>query len=43
MLAYIQAAWQMGYEMTVDYFRSHPEAAQSAGFADGRVISIRQY
>jgi len=43
MLAYIQAAWQMGYEMVVDYFRSHPEAAQSAGFADGRVISIRQY
>lgn len=43
MLAYIQAAWQMGYEMVVDYFRSHPEAAQAAGFANERVISIGQY
>jgi len=43
MLAYIQAAWQMDYEMVVDYFRSHPEAAQAAGFAHGRVISIGQY
>jgi hypothetical protein len=43
MLAYIQAAWQMGYEMVVDFFRSHPEAAQAAGFANGRVISIGQY
>ena len=43
MLAYIQAAWQMGYERVVDYFRSHPEAAQVAGFANGRVISIGQY
>ncbi len=37
MMAFIQVAWQMGYEMTVDYFRSHPEAAQAAGFAEGRV------
>ncbi len=43
MLAYIQAAWQMGYERVVDYYRSHPEAAQVAGFANGRVISIGQY
>ncbi|MGC8950275.1 hypothetical protein [Chloroflexus sp.] len=43
MLAYIQAAWQMRYEMVVDYFRSHPEAAQAAGFASGRVIRIGQY
>jgi hypothetical protein len=43
MLAYIQAAWQMGYEMVVDYFRSHPEAAQASGFSNGRVISIGQY
>jgi hypothetical protein len=43
MMAFIQAAWQMGYEMTVDYFRTHPEAAQAAGFADGRVVSIGQY
>lgn len=43
MLAYIQVAWQMGYEMVVDFFRSHPEAAQAAGFANGRVISIGQY
>lgn len=43
MMAFIQVAWQMGYEMTVDYFRTHPEAAQAASFADGRVISIGQY
>lgn len=43
MLAYIQTAWQMGYEMVVDYFRSHPEAAQRAGFGNGQVISIGQY
>lgn len=43
MMAFIQAAWQMGYEMIVDYFRSHPEAARVAGFADGQVISIGQY
>ncbi|MBI5840041.1 MAG: hypothetical protein HZB19_08050 [Chloroflexi bacterium] len=29
MMAFIQAAWQMGYEMTVDYFRTHPEAARA--------------
>ena len=43
MMAFIQAAWQMGYEMTVDYFRAHPGAALAAGFADGRVVSIGQY
>lgn len=43
MMAFIQAAWQMGYEMTVDYFRAHPEAALAAGFVDGRVVSIGQY
>jgi len=43
MLAYIQVAWQMGYEMVVDYFRAHPAAAQTAGFVDGKVISIGQY
>jgi len=43
MMAFIQVAWQMGYEMTVDYFRTHPEAAQAAGFVDGCVVSIGQY
>ncbi len=43
MLAYIQVAWQMGYEMIVDYFRAHPAAAQAAGFVNGEVISIGQY
>ena len=42
MMAFIQVAWQMGYELTVDYFRSHPEAAQAAGFADGGVVSLGQ-
>jgi len=43
MMAFIQVASQMGYEMTVDYFRTHPEAAQAAGFTNGRVVSIGQY
>jgi hypothetical protein len=43
LLALIQVAWQMGYEESVDYFRAHPEAAQAAGFPDGRVISVGQY
>lgn len=43
MMAFVQVAWQMGYEMTVDYFRAHAEAAWVAGFADGCVISIGQY
>lgn len=42
-MAFIQVAWQMGYEMIVDYFRAHPEAALAAGFVEGRVISIGQY
>lgn len=43
MLAYIQTAWQMGYEMVIDYFRAHPGTAQVAGFSNGQVISIGQY
>jgi len=43
MLAYVQVAWQMGYEMIVDYFRGHPSAAKAAGFTSGEVISIGQY
>lgn len=43
LLAYIQVAWQMGYEMVIDYFRTHPGAAQAAGFAHADVISIGQY
>ena len=43
LMAFIQAAWQMGYEMIVDFFRTHPEAACVAGFRNGRVISIGQY
>ena len=43
LVAYIQVAWQMGYAIVVDYFRAHPDAAQAAGFVDGRVISIGQY
>ena len=43
MMAFVQVAWQMGYEMTVDYFRAHPETALAAGFVEGRVISIGQY
>jgi len=43
LVAYIQSAWQMSYEMVVDYFRSHPEAAKQAGFEDGQVISVGQY
>jgi hypothetical protein len=43
LVAYIQSAWQMSYEMVVDYFRNHPEAAKQAGFEDGQVISVGQY
>jgi hypothetical protein len=43
VLAFIQVAWQMTYEDSVDYFRAHPEAAQAAGFPVGRVISVGQY
>ena len=40
MLAYIQVAWQMGYEMVVDYFRAHPAAAQAAGFVNGTKYQV---
>lgn len=43
LVALVQVAWQMGYEEVIDYFRSHPQAAQLAGFAPGRVISIGHY
>lgn len=43
MMTCIQTAWQMGYVMIVDYFRTHPEAALAAGFVNRRVISIGQY
>lgn len=43
VMAFIQTAWQMKYEMIVDYFRSHSEVAYAAGFVNGRVISIGQY
>lgn len=43
VLAFVQVAWQMGYEAIVDYFRACPKAALTAGFVDGRVISIGQY
>src|SRR3990172_12720458 len=40
IMAFIQVAWQMGYEMTVDYFRGLPRAEPWAGFACGRVVQI---
>src|SRR3970282_2999557 len=43
MMAFIQAAWQMGYEMTVDYFRAHPEGGRAGGFWWGGVIRIGHY
>lgn len=43
MTAFIQTAWQMKYEMIVDYFRPHSDAADAAGFVNGGVISIGQY
>lgn len=33
----------MVYKMIVDYFRTHPGAAQAAGFSYGKVINIGQY
>jgi len=43
LVALIQVAWQMSYEEVVDYFRTHPQVAQLAGFPPGRVISIGHY
>jgi len=43
VLALVQVAWQLSYEMLVDYFRAHPEAAQAAGLPSGRVLSVGQY
>jgi Transposase DDE domain len=43
VMALIHVAWQMSYEEVVDYFRTHPEAAQAAGFPTGRVIGVSQY
>lgn len=43
LVALIQVAWQMSYEEVIDYFRSHPRAAQVAGFPEGQVISIGHY
>lgn len=43
LMAVIHVAWQLSYEEVVDYFRAHPEAAQTAGFPTGRVISVGQY
>lgn len=41
--ALVHVAWQFAYEEVIDYFRSHPDAAQAAGFSGERVISVGQY
>jgi hypothetical protein len=43
VMALIHVAWKLTYEEVVDYFRTHPAAAQAAGFPDGRIISVGQY
>ncbi|MEP7200259.1 MAG: transposase, partial [Chloroflexota bacterium] len=43
VMALIHVAWQTSYDEVVDYFRAHPEAAQTAAFPLGRVISVGQY
>lgn len=43
VMALVHVAWQMSYEEVVDYFRTHPEAAQMADFPVGRVIGVSQY
>ncbi|MGH8491089.1 MAG: transposase [Gammaproteobacteria bacterium] len=43
LVALVQVAWQMEYAEVIDYFRGHPQTAEVAGFAAGRVISIGQY
>lgn len=43
LMAVVHVAWQLTYEEVVDYFRAHPQAAQTAGFPAGRVISVGQY
>ncbi len=43
VMALVHVAWQMGYEEVVDYFRTHPDAAQAVGFCGDRVIGVSQY
>lgn len=43
VMALVHVAWQMSYEEVVDYFRTHPQAAQAAGFPPGQVIGVSQY
>src|SRR5262245_30535519 len=43
VMALVQVAWQMSYDEIVDYLRARPEAAQAAGFSQGRVIGVSQY
>ena len=42
-MALVHVAWQMSYEEVVDYFRTHSQAAQAAGFPAGQVIGVSQY
>lgn len=43
VMALVHVAWQMNYEEVVDYFRTHLDAAQAAGFPPERVIGVSQY
>jgi hypothetical protein len=43
VMAFIQVAWQLGYEEVVDYLRSHAVVALAVGMPAGRVICASQY
>ena len=42
VMVVVHVAWQMGYEEVVGCFSGRHEAAQAAGFNQGRVIGASQ-
>lgn len=43
VMAFIQVAWQLGYEEVIDYLRAHAAVAAAVGLPEGRVICASQY
>lgn len=43
VMAFIQVAWQFGYEEFIDYLRAHATVAVAVGLPAGRIICASQY
>jgi hypothetical protein len=43
VMAFIQVAWQFGYEEVIDYLRTHAAVAMAVGLPAGRIICASQY